>query len=386
VVVSVACVLLLGSCGTASGDGDRRRAGLSRQPADPEPVVLHLQPDEQLNSVEPGRLPTVSAEQGTIEKVTLVGADGTRVDGALTSGASEWVAGEKLGFGKKYTLTAVGTNDSGERRRTSTTFTTAQPRVTTQVRTNFSDGQTVGIGMPLIFTFTQPVSDREAVERTLNIETDPDTTGAFHWFSDSRVVWRPKEHWQTGTTISVDVEIYGRDLGNGVFGAQDYSFELDVGDKVVATADGASHEMTVRVNGDTVKTYDISMGRPTNPTPNGTYTVMRDHTNYVMNSESFGVPSDAPGGYKVTVDYATRLSATGIFFHSAPWSVVDQGVRNVSHGCINMTTSGAAWLMEHTKPGDLVTVVNGGGGRLQPTDGWSYWQMSWKEWTSAPQE
>src|SRR5699024_5546538 len=176
VVVSVACVLLLGSCGTASGDGDRRRAGLSRQPADPEPVVLHLQPDEQLNSVEPGRLPTVSAEQGTIEKVTLVGADGKRV------------AGYKRGVAKTSTLTAVRTNDSGERRRTSTTFTTAQPRVTTQVRTNFSDGQTVAIGMPLIFTFTQPVSDREAVERTLNIETDPDTTGAFHWFSDTRVV------------------------------------------------------------------------------------------------------------------------------------------------------------------------------------------------------
>src|SRR5699024_4021253 len=36
------CVLLLGSCGTAPGDGDRRRGGLSRQPSDPEPVVLHL--------------------------------------------------------------------------------------------------------------------------------------------------------------------------------------------------------------------------------------------------------------------------------------------------------------------------------------------------------
>src|SRR5699024_3253211 len=238
-------------------------------------------------------------------------------------------------------------NDAGEQRTASATFTTARPRVTTQLRTNFSDGQTVGVGMPLIFTFTQPVSDRRAVERALNIEADPDTTGAFHWFGDSRVVWRPKEHWQVGTTISVEAGIYGGDLGNGVFGAQDYSFELDVGDKVVATADGADHEMTVRVNGDTVETYDISMGKPTHPTPNGTYTVMRDRTNYVMNSETFGVPSDAPGGYKVTVDYATRLSATGIFFHSAPWSVADQGVRNVSHGCINMTTAAAAWLMEH---------------------------------------
>src|SRR5699024_2673197 len=276
VVVSAACALLLGSCGADDQDADR--SGSSGRSREPEPVVLQLKPDEQSNRVEPGQLPTVSAEQGTIEKVTLIGADGTRVGGELTSEASEWVAGEKLGFGKEYTLTAVGTNDAGEQRTASATFTTARPRVTTQFRTNFSDGQSVGLGMPLIFTFTQPVSDRRAVERALNIEADPDTTGAFHWFGDSRVVWRPKEHWQVGTTISVEAGIYGRDLGNGVFGAQDYSFELDVGDKVVATADGADHEMTVRVNGDTVETYDISMGKPTHPTPNGTYTVMRDRT------------------------------------------------------------------------------------------------------------
>src|SRR5699024_5164874 len=107
---------------------------------------------------------------------------------------------------------------------------------------------------------------------------------------------------------------------------------------------------------------------------------------YVMDSSTFGVPSDSPQGYKITVDYATRLSWSGIFFHSAPWSVAAQGVRNVSHGCINMTTPAARWLMNQTKPGDLFKVVNSGGPALQPTDGWSVWQMSWDEWKSETQE
>src|SRR5699024_12219186 len=61
----------------------------------------------------------------------------------------------------------------------------------------------------------------------------------------------------------------------------------------------------------------------------------RRHTRSKRDWSSDVCSSDL-GGYKVTVDYATRLSATGIFFHSAPWSVVDQGVRNVSHGCIKI--------------------------------------------------
>ncbi len=40
------------------------------------------------------------------------------------------------------------------------------------------------------------------------------------------------------------------------------------------------------------------------------------------------------------------------YVHSAPWSVADQGKRNVSHGCINISPSNAKWFCElrHRRP------------------------------------
>lgn len=392
-LVLCACALVAAGCTAAPGaepDGRGSGAGSGTQPSAstprPDPVVLNLSPGRNATNVEPGEFATVTAAKGTISEVTLVGKDGTVVSGELSDDATEWTAGEKLGFGKTYTLTATGVGASGGQQTVSSTFTTADPNATVAVHTNFADGQTVGVGMPLIFKFTRPVPDRDAVEQAIDVEAEPDVDGALHWFSDKRVVWRPEEYWQAGTTITVRAAIYGQNLGNGVYGAQDRSFELTVGDKVIAVADGQAHRMTVNVNGEAVRTFDISMGDPEHPTPHGIYTVMADHTDYVMDSSTYGVPSDSEEGYRIKVDYATRLSWSGIFFHSAPWSVAAQGQRNVSHGCINMSTSAAKWLMNNTKPGDLVKVVDSGGPALRPTDGWSFWQMSWDDWKSDTQE
>lgn len=347
-----------------------------------DPVKLTLNPGKKATDIEPGEPITVTAEHGRITKVTLIGKDGTVVSGKMGSEGEKWTSTQELGFGKTYTLKATGVNPSGTKRTVKSTFTTNDPAGTVGVVVNYADGQTVGVGMPLVFDFTTAIPNREAMEDAIQVESNPDTVGAFHWFRDDYLVWRPKEHWEPGTTITVHAEIYGRSFGNGIYGAQDKTFEINVGDKVIAVADGQTHTMTVKVNGSLVKTYEISMGGPEHPTPHGTYTVMWDRTNYLMSSETFGVPADAPGGYKVKVDYATRLSIQGIFFHSAPWSVAAQGERNVSHGCINMRPSEAKWLMNHTKPGDLVKVVNSGGRRLEPGNGWSFWQMPWDQWNT----
>ena len=346
-------------------------------------MPMSFDPGNDATGVQPGESVTVTAERGTLADVSLVGKDGKEVVGELGPHGTTWVSTQELGFGKTYTFTATAVGADGHRSTERSTFTTADPASTVEVNVNFWDGQTVGVGMPLIFRFTQPVPNRAAVEEALRISTEPDTAGAFRWFSDDRLVWRPQQHWQPGTAITVQAEIYGRALGDGAFGAQDKSFELTVGDSVVAVADGQTHTMTVTINGQAVRNFPISMGDAANPTPQGTYTVMADHTDYVMDSSTFGVPSDSDQGYRVTVDYATRLSWSGIFFHSAPWSLGAQGAQNVSHGCLNMSTAAARWLMNHSKPGDLVQVRNSGGAPLAPTDGWSVWQMPWKQWEES---
>jgi lipoprotein-anchoring transpeptidase ErfK/SrfK len=181
----------------------------------------------------------------------------------------------------------------------------------------------------------------------------------------------------------VRAAIYGRHLGNGVYGREDRTADLAIGDALIATMDGATHQMTVTVNGSIVKTLPISMGKRGWETPHGIYTAMSEHTNYTMDSSTYGLPADSPGGYRTTVAVATRLSNSGIFYHSAPWSVRQQGNSNVSHGCVNLSTENARWLQGISNKGDVYIVVNSGGPALEPTDGLSVWQIPWDQWKTG---
>ncbi|MEY7974584.1 Ig-like domain-containing protein [Saccharomonospora xinjiangensis] len=373
-------VALLAGCGAAAETGEPPSSRTSTEA--PKPVLLALSVSDGDTDVEPGDAITVTAEHGTITKATLIGKHGTHVEDDLRAEGTFWTTAEPLGYGKTYTLSVEAKGENGRTVKEESTFTTATPARTVAVSVNVWDDETVGVGMPLIFDFTGPVPDRDAAEEALNVTAEPKTEGDFHWFGDTRVIWRPKEYWQPGTEVSIDAGIYGKDLGDGTYGAEDEAVDFTVGDKLVAVADGQKHTMTVSINDANVRTMPISMGKPASPTPHGTYTVMSEHNGYTMDSSTYGVAVDSAQGYRLHVDYAVRLSNSGIFYHSAPWSLGDQGNANVSHGCINLSTENAAWLMGKTKRGDVFTVKRSGGPELEPTDGWSVWQMSWEEWQS----
>lgn len=94
-----------------------------------------------------------------------------------------------------------------------------------------------------------------------------------------------------------------------------------------------------------------------------------------MDSSTYGVPVNSPNGYKLTVDLAVRFDDSGDFVHSAPWSVADQGKRNVSHGCINISPANARWFFDTFGPGDPIVVQNSGGGTYSRYDGSNDWQI-----------
>ncbi|QKV81626.1 L,D-transpeptidase [Amycolatopsis sp. Hca4] len=345
--------------------------------------MLALTPAKDAKDVAPGEPVSVTVTDGKVGDVKLAGADGKVVGGKVRADGSGWDSAEPLGYNKTYRLTATATGSDGKPVTAESTFSTVKPARQLGVSVNLVEGETVGVGMPLIFTFTGNVADKTAAEKALKVTAEPATEGAFRWSGDKQVTWRPKDYWKSGTKIKVDAAVYGKPLGNGSYGREDKGASVTVGDKLVAVADGQTHQMTVTINDKEVKTMPTSMGKPGHNTPQGTYTVMSEHTGYTMNSATYGVPEDAPGGYSTFVQYAVRLSWSGIFFHSAPWSVRQQGHSNVSHGCLNLSTENTKWLMDTAKKGDLVTVQNSGGPKLEPTDGWSVWQLSWDEWRTA---
>lgn len=128
----------------------------------------------------------------------------------------------------------------------------------------------------------------------------------------------------TGTKVDVSVNVYGRNLGKGVFGQEDAKSSFTIGDAVIATADDNTKQVTFQVNGETVMTMPTSMGKDSTPTDNGVYIIGDRFANMIMDSSTYGVPVTSAQGYKTPVDWATRMSYSGIFFHSAPWSVGQQ--------------------------------------------------------------
>jgi lipoprotein-anchoring transpeptidase ErfK/SrfK len=387
-IVAVAAVaLVVGACTSAPAEqpqGSPTASQTSTSQAPPaRPVALALVPADQAADVAPGEPVTVAATDGKLTEVVLTTQDGAPVAGQLAPDGSSWRSTEALGYGKSYVTKATGQGSDGKTATATSTFsTTGKPRRQIGLSMNPLDGQTVGVGQPLAFYFDTAV-DKAAVQKAIQITSEPAIDGAFYWFSDKEVHWRPRLYWTTGTKITINAAIYGKNLGNGVFGREDRRATVTVGDSIIAVADGQTHQMTVTVNGTLARTIPISMGKRAHETPVGTYVVMSEHTNYVMDSSTYGVPVDSAAGYRTKVAYASRMSNSGVFYHSAPWSVRQQGNSNVSHGCVNMSTENAQWLQSIAQKGDIVIVQNTGGPKLQSWDGLGDWQIPWTEWQAG---
>ncbi len=52
-------------------------------------------------------------------------------------------------------------------------------------------------------------------------------------------------------------------------------------------------------------------------------------------------------------------------------------MRNVSHGCLNVSPANAVWFYHNTKKGDLVTINGTSGPTLPGDDGLGDWKIPW---------
>ncbi|HZA11097.1 L,D-transpeptidase [Mycobacterium sp.] len=325
---------------------------------------------------------TVSAGDGVLGAVSMVGDDGKQIAGRLSPDGLTWSTAEPLGYNKRYTIRAEALGLGGVS-RSSMTFRTHSPENLTMAYVLPNDGEVVGIGQPVSIRFDENVANREAAEKAIKITANPPVEGAFYWLNNREVRWRPAQFWKAGTKVDVAVNIYGVDLGDGLFGQDNLGTHFTVGDEVVATADDATKTLTVRINGKVAKTMPISMGKNSTPTNNGTYIVGGRFRHIIMDSSTYGVPVNSPNGYRTEVDWATQISYSGIFVHSAPWSVGAQGYSNTSHGCLNVSPNNAIWFYNNTKRGDVVQIVNTVGATLPGTDGLGDWNIPWEQWRAG---
>src|SRR6188472_1254999 len=196
---------------------------------------------------------TVSAEDGVLGAVSMVNEDGSPVEGKLSKDGLQWATSEPLGYNKQYTLTAESLGLGGATTR-QMTFETHSPENLTMAYVVPSEGEVVGVGQPVAVQFDENIPNRLAAQQAIKITTNPSVEGAFYWLNNREVRWRPAQYWKPGTTIDVAVNTYGVDLGDGLFGQENVTTHFTIGDEVITTVDDNTKTLTVRRNGEVIKT------------------------------------------------------------------------------------------------------------------------------------
>ncbi len=325
----------------------------------------------------------LQARDGSFEKVRVTARGGKkRVQGRLSEDKARWTATERLEPGVRYRVSAVAVDSAGLRAEETRRFRTEDLTLDEQTFPSMAplDGETVGVGMPVIVTFDVPVTDRASIERHLSVETSPRQKGSWSWLSDNEVHWRPKSYWKPGTKVTVNTDINSVPAGNGVFGQLNRSISFTVGDSVVSKIDVARHRMKVLRNGSLRRTIPISAGKAGFTTRSGTKVIMEKFRVKKMDAATIGIDESDPEYYRIDdVEYAMRVTNSGEFLHAAPWSLGSQGADNVSHGCVGMSTADAAWLYGISKRGDVVEVT-GTDREMEPGNGYTDWNRSFAEY------
>jgi lipoprotein-anchoring transpeptidase ErfK/SrfK len=349
----------------------------------PPAASIAVHPGNGASGVNPIDPVTVSATDGTLTGVTMTNATGKKVTGKLSADKRTWSTTEVLGYSKKYTIVASAANSVGVKSSTTQSFSTLKPGNMTAayVFPTPSTGP-VGVAQIIDINFDEKIPDKAAAEAALKVTANPPTVGAWRWMSDKEVQWRPKDYWKPGTKVTVDAKIYGVKVGDGLYGQDDVQSSFTVGDdwRVVGHVD--QHTIVVYHNGKVVKTLPVSYGKPSTPTHNGIHVVSTKEPLHLMNSCSYGV-CGGPGSYvNYKAYWSMRISNDGEFLHVNSGTVADQGNRNVSHGCINLSMDNGKWLYDHLSIGDPVDII-GGSPELPIWDGWGGWNVSFDQWKSA---
>jgi lipoprotein-anchoring transpeptidase ErfK/SrfK len=336
---------------------------------------LKITPSNGSHDVDPSGGISVTATKGKVTNVT-VKTSGDPVSGTMSDGDTTWHSAWTLDASQSYTVTATGTDGSGQKITTTSTFRTLTPSQTFSTEIYEGSGQTYGVGMPIMLIFSQPITDKAAVERSLELTTSKPVVGAWYWDGDEHLDFRPRDYWPAYTTVSFDGHLNGVEGAKGVYGTANLTQSFSIGRSLIAVASTTTHYTQIYLNGKQIYQWPISTGRASLPTPDGTYVSVEK--NNPVRMIGGGAPGSA-GYYNELVYYAVRFTFSGDYYHSAPWSVIDQGSTNVSHGCVNLPPADAQTYYNMSIPGDPITVTNSTAAG-QWDDGWTEWFLTWSQY------
>jgi len=357
----------------------------------PPVAKVTADPDFGTSSLSPAQPIDIKVTDGTITALTLTNSAGKVVEGTLSADRTTWTLGEVLGYGKTYTATGTAVGSDGKRIAIRGTYSTLPSTDEAESSISPGDGDVVGIAQSVIIHFPVEPADKAEIEKHLMITTTPSVKGAWAWIQHDDgwgIDWRPEGYWPANTKVHVSANLYGLKLADGKYGAQDLTSDFTIGRAQVVYADATSHQIVVRQGctapndeascTSTVATYPASFGNGDDiDNPNR---VTRSGIHVVSEKLKVHAMSNPPYYSNVTEYWDVRISDNGEFIHENPNTVADQGVDNVSHGCINLSPTNAEAYFDSALVGDPVEIT-GTSVQLSASDGDLFdYTVPWSEW------
>ncbi|MET7288653.1 Ig-like domain-containing protein [Streptomyces sp. NPDC005573] len=333
----------------------------------------------------------VKVSNGRLTDVRMtVSGSGESVPGAISADGGSWKPNQRLERGTKYAIEATAKDAGGRTAAANAAFTT----VTTSnsfIGTYTPDGgSTVGVGMPVSFTFDKSITDRKAVQSHIKVDSSSGQQVVGHWFGDRRLDFRPDDYWKAGSKVTMHIDLDGVQGANGVYGVQKKTVSFTVGRAQVSTVDVRTQTMTVVRDGRTIRTVPISAGSPQHTTYNGKMVISEKFTQTRMDGSTVGFG----GEYDISdVPHAMRLTSSGTFVHGNYWYNKGNppfGREGTSHGCVGLAdvrgaqgATTAKWFFDNSLVGDVVFVKNSPDSTVAPDNGLNGWNMAWSAWTAG---
>ena len=334
---------------------------------------ITITPANGAAAADPSAGITVTAAGGTLTGVTVRTPAGT-VPGRLSQNGRTWHTLWALAVSQTYTVTATATGKDAKAVTATSAFRTLSPARTFSTEILEGYDQTYGVGMPIILYFSQPITDKAAVERALQVTTSVPVVGAWYWDEPCNMAvtcayFRPRDYWPAGVTVSFTGHLNGVQGAPGVYGDHTLTQTFRIGPSLIAVGNTRTHRTQIYYNGKLRYDWPISSGKPGDATPDGSYLTIEKANPVLMTGP----------GYSLEVPWSVRFTFSGDYYHDAYWSVGEQGFENVSHGCVNLSPADAQTYYNLAVPGDPITITGSPKGGAWD-NGWTEWFLSWPQY------
>ena len=379
--IAVVTVLALLMAACSSGGQGANHATSAQNAAKAKAAAaaadMKITPANGAREADPSDGIAVTAVHGTLKNVIVHTSAGS-VTGSLSPGGKAWHSQWALGTAQDYTVTATASEGGSGTVTTTSSFRTLTPSQTFRAEIFEGYQQTYGVGMPIMLTFSQPITNRAAVERSLQLTTSNPVVGAWYWDDSEHLAFRPRNYWPANTQVSFTGHLNGVEGASGVYATTDLTQSFTIGPSVIAVASTTDHHTQIYYNGQLRYDWPISTGKASTATPNGTYLTIEKENPVRM----IGGTPGTPGYYDELVPWSVRFTFSGDYYHDAPWSVGSQGYSNVSHGCVNLSPADAQTYYNLAVPGDPITIT-GSTKAGKWDDGWTEWFLPWQQFVKG---